>query len=102
MTLSAKRIEWDARMKEWKESGLSAAQWCREHDVNLHQMYYWKRRFQQESIGTKEADWLPVQVTESPSTIKNSSIFIHVHDYAVEVPIGADPVQVAEILRVIS
>lgn len=102
MTLSDKRIEWEARMKEWKESGLSAAKWCREHDINLHQMYYWKRRFQQESMVTKEANWLPVQVTESSSTIKSSPIFIHVHDYAVEVPIGADPVQVAEILRVIS
>ncbi|WP_066190782.1 IS66 family insertion sequence element accessory protein TnpA [Gracilibacillus timonensis] len=91
MTLSDKRIEWEARMKEWKESGRNVAQWCREHDVNVHQMYYWKQRLQKENADTKEtANWLPVQVTEGSPVINSSPIFIHVHDYAVEVPVGAE------------
>ncbi|WP_382392874.1 IS66 family insertion sequence element accessory protein TnpA [Lentibacillus juripiscarius] len=51
MTLKDKRIEWKARYDAWKESGLSVAEWCRNQEIKIHQMYYWVQRFENSGNG---------------------------------------------------
>lgn len=41
MIKSTKRIEWEARINDWKASGLSKSIWCKDMGHKLHQMYYW-------------------------------------------------------------
>jgi len=36
-----KRIVWKSRYDAWEASGLSAAEWCRNEDIDKRQMYCW-------------------------------------------------------------
>ena len=38
-----KRQEWQERITAWKQSGLSAARWCRENGASNCQFDYWKK-----------------------------------------------------------
>ncbi|MFC4557313.1 hypothetical protein ACFO3D_03710 [Virgibacillus kekensis] len=55
--MSDKHLEWETRMDQWCESGLSMAAWCRKENINIHQMYYWKRKFDQQTDNTSSTDW---------------------------------------------
>ena len=33
---------WQNSIAQWKTSGLSGAQFCKQHELNLAQFYYWK------------------------------------------------------------
>ena len=67
MSKSYKRIEWEARIKDWKASGLSVARWCRENGHKDHQMYYWIQKIDGSPKKSKHksptVDFLPVKVT---------------------------------------
>ena len=35
---------WQNSIAQWKTSGLSGAQFCKQHELNLAQFYYWKSK----------------------------------------------------------
>ena len=39
-----KRLEWETKLHQQKESGLSVDRWCRENHVTSTSFYYWKER----------------------------------------------------------
>jgi hypothetical protein len=39
-----KRLEWENRLRQQKESGLSIERWCRENQIIPSAFYYWKYR----------------------------------------------------------
>ena len=41
-----KRHIWKKRIEQWRQSGLSQAEYCRRHHLKDHQLTYWKRRFE--------------------------------------------------------
>ncbi|WP_090851794.1 hypothetical protein [Paraliobacillus sp. PM-2] len=60
------------------------AAWCRERNINIHQMYYWKRRFDQLlEAKTASTDWF--DVSQSNSLNEGASIMIRVNNLSVEV-----------------
>src|SRR5690625_6159224 len=87
MTKSAKRIEWEARIQEWKESGLSKAKWCRENGYKEHQLYYWLEKMDKPDSDNIQmmanANFLPVEVTDERNDPKGS-IFIHINHVSVD------------------
>lgn len=40
MTKTALRIEWEFRLKNWRDSGSNKTKWYRENGYKVHQMYY--------------------------------------------------------------
>ena len=105
MTLKEKRIEWEARYDAWKESEQSIASWCRDQEINVHQMYYWVQRFEHGDTSTEipaETQWLSVQVEgESVSTSGQGSILLHVGAISVEVRPGANMSLLSDVVRVL-
>lgn len=63
-----KRTEWKARFDAWQSSELSAAEWCREQNLNIHQMYYWIGKFKEKTFSSEESKtkWLTVNLPDSP------------------------------------
>ena len=54
------REEWQQRLTQWKASGIvSAAEWCRIHEINVDQFYYWKSRLTKKSLTPKDFVELP-------------------------------------------
>jgi hypothetical protein len=45
-TSTAKKIEWETRIRQQHESGLSVDRWCRQNQVTSCSFYYWKYRLQ--------------------------------------------------------
>ena len=41
-TSSEKRIQWEARIRQQRESGMSIEKWCREQQLASHVFHYWK------------------------------------------------------------
>jgi len=40
-TRAAKRAHWEGVLAQWRESGLSKAAFCREHEIRPRQFRYW-------------------------------------------------------------
>lgn len=107
MTQVDKRIEWKDRFDAWKASDLSVAEWCREQGVKDHQMYYWIRKFERDSLTsepeTSETQWLTVKVEDEPTSIttKLAPVFIHFGSISVEVRPGANMALLSDVVRVL-
>ncbi|WP_144463764.1 IS66 family insertion sequence element accessory protein TnpA [Siminovitchia fortis] len=105
MTLKDKRIEWKARYYAWKESGQSVAKWCRDQEIQVHQMYYWVRQFKRGG-GSEETSaqtqWLTVQVDEEalPSS-GQGPILLHFGAISVEVRTGANMGLLSDVVHVL-
>lgn len=39
-----RRRFWEQHLRDWKSSGLSQAEYCRQHKVSLKSFLYWKRK----------------------------------------------------------
>ena len=79
---------WRAVITKHATSGLSAAAFCREHDISIHQFRWWQRRFRKDNSQSKESGFFQlVPLSKSQhSGIRirlNNEVFIvmpnHVH-----------------------
>ncbi len=104
MTRTEKRIEWKARIDAWKASGLSAAAWCREQDVNSSQMYYWIRSLNDNKADypTSETQWLTVDMKEEPLTFHSGDpVLIHIDSMSIEVRQGTNMALLSDVMDVL-
>lgn len=105
MTLKEKRIEWKAQYNAWKESGQSIAEWCRNQEITVHQMYYWVQRFEQGDHSTEtpaETKWLPIQVDEEPFPSSDQGpVLLHFESISVEVRPGANMSLLSDVIHVL-
>lgn len=105
MNNSNKRIEWEARLNDWKANGLSIAKWCRENGFKEHQKYYWLQRIDgSESTLSKQncihPNFLPVNVSTEIDEPKGS-ILIHIDKMSVEIQPDADINLLSKVLHVL-
>ncbi|MBF8378463.1 IS66 family insertion sequence element accessory protein TnpB [Alicyclobacillus mali] len=83
MSHQERRELWRERIAAFYDSGLSAAQFCAEHGLKPHQLWYWARRFRDEashgvipafvSVVTEDA-----QTTTAPITLRVGKVEIDV------------------------
>ena len=43
--IEQKRIYWKQHIDSWQQTGLTQAEYCRQHKLKHHQLVYWKKRF---------------------------------------------------------
>ena len=53
MTKEDRATYWQRVIQEQAESGLSAAAFCKDHQINPQRFYFWRRRFRDESAASK-------------------------------------------------
>ena len=93
-----------ALVEQWRRSGQSVAQFCRERDVPAHRLHYWKRRAEPVagSGGAATAsEFLAVDIEEAarakPSA--EATIEIAVGAIRVQLPLGCDRASFIRILK---
>jgi hypothetical protein len=94
------RSYWRRLVAKQGESGMKAAAFCREHKVNLHQFYRWRRRFRSEQpqSGLDGFVELVPCVTEP-----DSGICIRLGgSLSIEVERGFDPLTLRAVIEAIS
>jgi hypothetical protein len=99
-----KRIEWQDRIHAWKTSGFGVAEWCREQDLAVHQMYYWIKKFKQDEFtsGLSETQWVTVNLKEKAQlTEMGEPVFIHFDSISIEVREGTSMNLVSDIVQVL-
>jgi transposase-like protein len=88
--LAELREAWRERVAAFHASGQSGAAWCAEHGMKEHQLWYWVRRFRENSpTASSSPDFLPVQIRESLSDV-NQPLRVRVGSVAIEVHPGYD------------
>ncbi|MGY0219169.1 IS66 family insertion sequence element accessory protein TnpA [Endozoicomonadaceae bacterium StTr2] len=88
------KLLWEQRLKEWKASGLSQVEWCRQQNLNAHQLTYWKLKLQTQSPGHQNK-LIPLITTQPQSSIENSPVIVHLGSVRLEASLH----QVPELLR---
>jgi hypothetical protein len=44
MSNSERANQWQSRINQWQESGLSGVKFCKQSELDLAQFYYWKNK----------------------------------------------------------
>ena len=74
---STKKLEWENRLFQQKESGLSIERWCRENQIASNLFHYWKTKLYPKSINRS----CFTELTEEKNTglkIEYQGFFIHI------------------------
>ena len=81
---NSKVMIWRERLQDLSASGLSQKEWCRQQDISIYTLQYWKRRLQEEPSESKRNTWMTVvpdssdlhAATDSEITIRKAEITI--------------------------
>lgn len=97
MTREERGLHWRGLLDEQAESGLSAAAFCRNRDINLHRFYRWRRRLQNE-IARKPAGSFLELIPSCPQ--QESGVRIRLSSGAcIEVERGFDPETLRNVVK---
>lgn len=103
MTQAENRQQWEARVAEFKASRQSTTAWCVAHDLNIHQLRYWIRKFNTVNEPTvKETQWLSVEVGEFNTICNPKALTIRVGKVTIEVSPGFDPTLLSDVVRTLA
>lgn len=101
MTLSqppstSKRDVWHTHYRHWRSSGLSAAAYCRQHELKVSAFYYWKKVFERfsstrDDTGSSCSAFIPVApvVPTAPLTLTVGDVILAVPRDATEAEMTA-------------
>ena len=97
-----KKNLWKHHIESWKKSGLSQAEYCRQHNLSHHQLRYWHQK--QEQAGQPGIIFAPVPIVKAAKSYDplkwKSSLRVAVGDrFKVEV---ADEFSPALLVRLIN
>ena len=99
MTKEERITHWRGVIAKHAESGLSAAAFCREQDLNVHQFRWWQRRFKNENSQSKGAGFLQL-VPFSKSQHSGIRIYLN-NGVFIEVEQGFDPLILRGVIEAI-
>ena len=94
---------WEERYNEWKESGLSKSKWYEENNFNIHQLYYWFKKFNKQlKEQPNEIKWLPIQVEDNLCEIaEHNTISIRIGKCNVDVKSGFNTDQLSKVIEML-
>lgn len=89
-----KKLEWEERIRNQRESGLSIEKWCQQNQILPHRFYYWRDRLLPK-LGLDRSSF-----TELVQT-KGSGICIEYHGIRIHLERNFDPSILKECLSVL-
>lgn len=100
--LREKRRYWKDHIDSWKASGQKQTQYCRQHDLKLHQFVYWRRKYlpRPEAPVSLVRVAMPEQNIRSlvPSPAKPIRLIVGA-DRRIEVERGFDPIALQQLVH---
>jgi hypothetical protein len=100
-----RRELWRARIKAFKESGMSRAAWCAAEGIKKGQLQYWLHALEPKasSTTTGPSGWLPVAIADPDSSADpGGGLLIRVGKIAIEVQPGFDRALLADVVRTLA
>ena len=101
------RIQWEARVQEFRNSGLTAAEWCRVHHLNVNQFRRWIHKFPEQNVGEETSSstirWLSVKTENLVTHVASApTITVRVGAAHVEVRDGFNPVLLKQVVQALA
>lgn len=100
------RIKWEARIQEFRNSGLSAAEWCRVHHLNVNQFRRWIHKFPVQDIREETSPairWLSVKTRDlATPTASAPTITIRIGAAHIEVRDGFNPALLKQVIQALA
>ena len=89
--LEQKRIYWRQHIDQWQQTGLTQAEYCRQHDLKHHQLVYWKKRFIKTESDVSFVSLKLDNLLDMPARPDHASLFLVIDDhFKIEVRAGFD------------
>ncbi len=87
--LAQKRRYWKKHVEAWRASGLPQARYCRRHNLKVHRLVYWRKKFTRK---TKEAvSFVQIKLADDFQPLRAAAIKVAVGSFRIEVERGFDP-----------
>jgi hypothetical protein len=103
-TKSSERINhWQSHIKQWHSSGQTQADYCRHHDLKLHQFTYWRSKLKTDHDSEAPADcsdtaFIPVTLESQSSS---GLVLCLPNGYRIEGITSGEMEQVSRLLEVL-
>ncbi|QDP02762.1 IS66 family insertion sequence element accessory protein TnpA [Thalassotalea sp. PS06] len=95
MRIFRSQEQWQHIIKEQQDSGLTIAQYCREHQLSSTTFYTVRKKF-----GLKPSGFVQAKITKQVEVIEHAcSIRIQVGSATVELPAATPPDYLGQVLR---
>ncbi len=89
--LEQKRIYWRQHIDSWQQTGLTQAEYCRQHNLKHHQLVYWKKRFLKTE---NDVSFVPLKLEDLldiPTRQDQSSLTLEINNqFKIEIRAGFD------------
>lgn len=103
MTKEEQRKQWIDRVEEFKASGKTQAEWCKERNINIRTFNYWYCKFRNpENIKNSSNSWLSVKIENALKKTESSVISIKIGNAIIEISSGFDADHLSKVLRVLN
>ena len=108
MEKNQKRIKWRNIVNEFKKSGKSVPKWCESNGIKVHNLRYWLKKFNDETLITKSecqketTEWVTVNTAEMNSKINKSPLKITIGKASIEVNNEFDPNLLKDVIKALS
>ncbi len=103
MTRKERAAYWRGLVAKQTDSDLSDVAFCREHQINIHQFYKWRRRFRDKQPTSEAPGFVELVPCSQPPQHLGSGIRIRLgNGLRIEVQRGFDPLTLGAVIEVIS
>jgi len=99
MTEKQNEQEWKTKIEEFKKSGLTQTQWCKEKGINLRNFNRWYNLLKNQVSNDKgKTNWIPLKIEKKDM---NSSLNIKIGKATIEVPEEFNRKLLSDIIQVV-
>jgi len=102
MTYKERRQQWKARIEAYRASGLSAKEFCRQHNITTRQLYYWLRKETLKEQTGNTVQWLPVSLSSKEDISEDNLLTLKVGPAVIEVREGFNEELLLQVVKVLS
>jgi len=102
MTHTERRQQWKARIEAYKDSGLSAKEFCKQQNMSTRQLYYWLRKETLKEQTGNTVQWLSVSLSGQEDTSLSSFLTVKVGPAVIEVREGFNEKLLLDVVKVLS
>ncbi|MEJ2731314.1 MAG: transposase [Deltaproteobacteria bacterium] len=94
--LEQKRSYWKQHIDSWQETGLTQAEYCRQHNLKPHQLVYWKKRYLKTETDVSFVPLNLEDLLDSPAEPDHSALSLILNNqFKIQISAGFD----AKLLR---
>jgi len=87
--LAQKRRYWKKHVEAWRASGLPQARYCRRHNLKVHCLVYWRKKFTRKN--KEPVSFVQLKLPDNFQPVRLAAIKVTVGNFRIEVEQGFDP-----------